>query len=240
MKSHPEYAITALVRNSDKGKQVTLSYPSVNTAECSLDDADLLTTEASKADVILHLASTGHLKSVETIWKALSSSPTPKHWIQVSGATCFGAAEIADEAFVYCSGSGKVFNDTAGLDEVRDVIKKHPFRAVDNCMLSVIIKLVEKAVAGENGVSGRDGLFLVGSGALVSLVDSLSPLSARFVDLGQTDNLKTFAETSKRILAVAVEKGLVKPTAEIEELNAAQINELSPHGSFLLGTNARI
>jgi len=50
--AHPDYEITALVRNSDKGAQVAAVYPKVSLVYGDLDSTDLLTKETSKADIV--------------------------------------------------------------------------------------------------------------------------------------------------------------------------------------------
>jgi len=50
--AHPEYEITCLVRNSDKGAQVVKDYPSIRLVYGDLDSEDLLAEEAGKADVV--------------------------------------------------------------------------------------------------------------------------------------------------------------------------------------------
>lgn len=52
-KSHPEYAVTALVRDSAKGKIITGAFSKVEVVEGDLDDAETLTREASNADVVV-------------------------------------------------------------------------------------------------------------------------------------------------------------------------------------------
>jgi uncharacterized protein YbjT (DUF2867 family) len=52
VKAHPEYEITALVRNSDKGAQVAVDYPKVKLVYGDLDSTDLLEEESKKADVV--------------------------------------------------------------------------------------------------------------------------------------------------------------------------------------------
>ncbi|OLN93100.1 hypothetical protein CCHL11_07516 [Colletotrichum chlorophyti] len=140
-KSHPEYAVRALVRDSSKGETVTDAFPKVEVVNGDLDDADVLTGEASDADVVLNLASTSHLKSVWTIHKAIASRSAKEaaHWIQISGASALAAAELADEDHIPGSGSDVIFNDLAGIAELRSFIQKHPSRAVDNYVLNVAV-----------------------------------------------------------------------------------------------------
>lgn len=51
--AHPEYEITCLVRNSDKGAVVVQDYPSFKLVYGDLDSADLIEEEAKKADIVL-------------------------------------------------------------------------------------------------------------------------------------------------------------------------------------------
>ncbi|KZL68646.1 nucleoside-diphosphate-sugar epimerase [Colletotrichum incanum] len=138
-KSHPEYAVRALVRDSSKGKLITDAFSKVEVVEGELDDVDTITREASNADVVVHLAAAGHLKSVETIHKALSSKAAqkPAHWIQISGASALAAAEVADKTRSPGEASDLVFNDLTGITELRSFIQKHPSRAVDNYIIKV-------------------------------------------------------------------------------------------------------
>ncbi|KAF9880865.1 nad dependent epimerase dehydratase family protein [Colletotrichum karsti] len=138
-KSHPEYAIRALVRDSTKSRLITDAFKDVKVVEGDLDSADILTKEVTSADVVIHLASTSHLKSVETIHKALSSKTgqKPSHWIQISGASALAAAELADKNRAPGDGSDIVFNDLTGIADIRSVIQRHPSRAVDNYVLKV-------------------------------------------------------------------------------------------------------
>ncbi|KAL1847236.1 hypothetical protein VTK73DRAFT_10409 [Phialemonium thermophilum] len=61
----------------------------------------------------------------------------PAYWVQISGATALAAAELADESRVPGSPSDVVFDDLSGIGRIRDLIQAHPSRAVDNYVLSV-------------------------------------------------------------------------------------------------------
>lgn len=53
-KAHPEYQISALVRDPAKSADVfAKEYPNVRIVQGSLDDGDLVADEAAKADVVL-------------------------------------------------------------------------------------------------------------------------------------------------------------------------------------------
>ena len=53
VEAHPEYEITCLVRNSDRGTAVASQYAKVKLVYGSLDDADLVQVESKKADIVL-------------------------------------------------------------------------------------------------------------------------------------------------------------------------------------------
>ncbi|KAF6789042.1 nad dependent epimerase dehydratase family protein [Colletotrichum sojae] len=139
VESHPEYTIRALVRDEAKGKLITDAFKNVEVVIGDLDSADILAGEVSKADIVVHLAASGHSKSVETIHKAIASKPstTIAHWIQISGASALAAGELADESYVPGSASDLVFNDLVGISELRSFIRRFPSRAVDNYILDV-------------------------------------------------------------------------------------------------------
>ena len=50
--AHPEYDITCLVRNSDKGARVAKDYPNFKLVYGDLDKVDLIEEESKKADIV--------------------------------------------------------------------------------------------------------------------------------------------------------------------------------------------
>ncbi|KAF4962589.1 hypothetical protein FSARC_9367 [Fusarium sarcochroum] len=285
LKSHPQYKVRALIRDATKGAAITKAYSQVQVVNGGLDDTELIAQEAKDADVVIHLAATGHLKSVETIHQALSDKPKgPKspYYIQISGASALAAGELADKSRVFGSGSDAVYNDLDGIESIKSLIKQHPSRAVDNFIFSVteknspvktalvvppiiygqgrgpvnqrsmqipglanatlrrqrglqlgpgesrwgnvhiadlsriFLRLIEKAVEGDedSNVWGANGLFFTGVGEL------------------------SFGEISRRVATAAHDLNLI-PSKEVDEVNAEELDRLIPHGSVLLGTNAR-
>ncbi|KAF9629150.1 Mannosyltransferase 1 CMT1 [Lasiodiplodia theobromae] len=134
-RAHPEYQISALVRDPAKSADVfAKEYPNVRIVQGSLDDGDLVADEAAKADVVLNLAATSHLPSVKSIHQGLKKASTsrsgkPAHWLQISGATVLACGEIASKTFG--EPPDKVYHD---LDsgEIWAQVKKYPSRAVVN------------------------------------------------------------------------------------------------------------
>ena len=56
--THPEYEITCLVRNSEKGALVAKDYPKFKLIYGDLDKTDLIEEESKKADIVLSTCST--------------------------------------------------------------------------------------------------------------------------------------------------------------------------------------
>lgn len=50
--AHPEYALSCLVRDREKGVQVAKAHPSVRLVYGDLDDTELMEEEASKVDIV--------------------------------------------------------------------------------------------------------------------------------------------------------------------------------------------
>ena len=53
VQAHPEYEVTCLVRNSDKGAKIGSQYAKIKLVYGNLDDAEILEEEARKADIVL-------------------------------------------------------------------------------------------------------------------------------------------------------------------------------------------
>ena len=51
--AHPEYELTALVRNSDRGALIASQYPKIRLVYGDLESSDLIREEAQKADIVL-------------------------------------------------------------------------------------------------------------------------------------------------------------------------------------------
>ncbi|KAM5361363.1 hypothetical protein ACJZ2D_013133 [Fusarium nematophilum] len=139
-KVHPQWRVRALIRDAAKGDAVKKSFSQVQVINGGLDDTELIAREAEDADIVVQLAASGHLKSVQAIHQGLSTKPKgdrPPYWIQISGGSVLAAPEVANKSRVSGTGSGVIYNDLSGIGSIRNLIKKHPSRAVDNYMLSV-------------------------------------------------------------------------------------------------------
>ncbi|KAM5349395.1 hypothetical protein ACJ41O_005900 [Fusarium nematophilum] len=132
---HPEYEITALVRNKERGELVLSRYPSIRLAYGNLDDSELLAQEVSKADITCHWANCEHEAAAKAIAEGLSRKATnaPGFVIHLSGADLICFPDL--DAETYGKKGGRIFDDWDGLSEVTSPPDSAPHREVDLAIL---------------------------------------------------------------------------------------------------------
>ncbi|KAK0953315.1 hypothetical protein LTS01_024443, partial [Friedmanniomyces endolithicus] len=133
--AHPEYEITALVRNSDKGAQVAAVYPKVSLVYGDLDSTDLLTKEASKADIVCHFANADHAPAATALTTGLATHPAsnPGFLIHTSGTGILLYADI--RSATYGEASPKIYDDLDNVAEITSLPDDAPHRPVDKIVL---------------------------------------------------------------------------------------------------------
>uniref|UniRef100_A0A8H7NEN5 NmrA-like domain-containing protein n=1 Tax=Bionectria ochroleuca TaxID=29856 RepID=A0A8H7NEN5_BIOOC len=140
-KAHPELTLRVLVRDLNQIDTIRHLYHDVTIVQGSLDDTELITEEATNADIVLNLAAYNHLGSAQAIHHALverQNKGKPAYWIQVSGASALAAAELEDPSRIPGSANDTVWDDYEGIDALRSHLEKHPQRrVVDNYVLSL-------------------------------------------------------------------------------------------------------
>ncbi|KAH6885201.1 hypothetical protein B0T10DRAFT_608421 [Thelonectria olida] len=137
VQTHPEYSIAALIRDGEAAKRVTAISPNVRPVIASLDDSEVVEEEASKASVVLHLASNKHVGSFQAIKRGLAKRSSPSFWVQVSGASALAAGELSSPSFQPGQPSDAVFDDLDGIADIRSLVRAHSSRVVDNFLLDV-------------------------------------------------------------------------------------------------------
>ncbi|KAL4863614.1 hypothetical protein BDV12DRAFT_177307 [Aspergillus spectabilis] len=136
--AHPEYVLSVLVRDGAKAAAISKAFSSVRIVLGDLDSLSLIEEEASQSDVVIHAASSKHIKSVEAIARGLSrrNNPVPAHWIQVSGASVLSIGDIVQSR--YGERSDEIFSDVDGVEVVRDIIHQNAkTRVVDEFILNL-------------------------------------------------------------------------------------------------------
>ncbi|KAE9368376.1 NAD(P)-binding protein [Stipitochalara longipes BDJ] len=127
-RTHPSYQIRGLVRTSDQQKTIAAKYPSIHLVLGDLDSADILKTEAAKANVVLQLANADHTQSVTTILSALPKTSTLIH--------LSGAASISSSSNGLGRLTPKKWSDIADLSELTTFDHSHFHAVTDQTVLS--------------------------------------------------------------------------------------------------------
>ncbi|GAB7349815.1 hypothetical protein MBLNU459_g0523t1 [Dothideomycetes sp. NU459] len=136
VEAHPEYAITALVRNSQKGALIAKQYPKIKLVYGDLDSEELIEEESRKADIVCNWANVDHEGSAKAIAKGLltRSSDTLGYYIHTSGT---GLLVFSDtDRNTFGESSTKVYDDWDGLKEVTSLPDHALHRHVDKVVLA--------------------------------------------------------------------------------------------------------
>ncbi|KAF2084526.1 NAD(P)-binding protein [Saccharata proteae CBS 121410] len=134
--AHPEYEITALVRNSDKGAQVASQYAKVKLVYGDLDSHDLIVEEAKKADIVCNFANADHEGAAKSIIAGLSQRPltSPPFYIHTSGTGNLTHADLSIRSFG--NPSTKIHDDTTNLPTVLSLPAPSLHTNVDRIVLA--------------------------------------------------------------------------------------------------------
>jgi hypothetical protein len=134
VQAHPDLDITAIVRNSDKGAKVAAQYPKIRLVYGDLDDVELLTIEASNADIVLHTAHADHVPAAHALVAGLAKKEKPGFLIHTSGTGLLSGIDYINKAFGVPS--SHIFNDWDGVKEVVSLPDPCPHRNVDKIILA--------------------------------------------------------------------------------------------------------
>ncbi|SPJ72120.1 related to nucleoside-diphosphate-sugar epimerase [Fusarium torulosum] len=134
VQSHPEYTIAALVRDAKAAETIAQAYPKVRTVVGDLDDSELVEQEASKASVVLNVASNKHISSLQAIHRGLQKRQSG-YLIQISGASLLPVRDLASPSFKPGEPSDEVWDDLDGVSSIQDLIRTNDSRVVDNYIL---------------------------------------------------------------------------------------------------------
>ncbi|CAG9993991.1 unnamed protein product [Clonostachys byssicola] len=138
-KRHPEYGVTALVRNDTHIETINQVLNNVQVVQGTLDDEDILEREATEADIVL--TSSSHVKSVQSIHRGLlgklDRGEKLPYWVQMSGGAAVVSKEVANRNWEPGTGSDHIWDDLDGIASIKSIIRNDPTRAVDNYMMSV-------------------------------------------------------------------------------------------------------
>ena len=158
VQNHPEYEVTCLVRNSEKGAQVASQYGKIKLVYGDLDSEELLQEEAKKADIVLRelnssgklfpasfingicfpldFANSDHEAGARALLKGLASHPHDRlgYLIHTSGTGVLLSDSL--ESKKLGEAATKSYNDWEGVKEVTSLPDSAPHRNVDKIVLA--------------------------------------------------------------------------------------------------------
>jgi len=133
-KSHPEYEITCLVRNSEKGALVAKQFPSAKLIYGDLDSFDQIVKASSEADIVCHFANCDHEPSANAIIKGASSRSSPAFLVHTSGTGILCVNDMTKGT--WGSPSTKIYDDWDNVSEVTSLPDQAWHRNVDKIVLA--------------------------------------------------------------------------------------------------------
>ncbi|KFY86000.1 hypothetical protein V500_07928, partial [Pseudogymnoascus sp. VKM F-4518 (FW-2643)] len=151
-----ESNITCLVRNPSRGNTLSSAYPNIKVVYGTLDDNQILEEEASKADIVLHWASSDHIGAANAIKKGLERG-NGGYWIHTSGTDILLNPELLKGKKDTAGMSGiKVYDDWDNIKEVITLPDPHSHRLCDKIPLSLAFsQKVKTAIVCPPTIWGR-------------------------------------------------------------------------------------
>ncbi|KAF2680693.1 NAD dependent epimerase/dehydratase family protein [Lentithecium fluviatile CBS 122367] len=136
--TYPDLEITALARNSDKGAKIASQFPTIKLIYGDLDSTELLTSEAAKADIVVHTADADHVGAANAIVAGLVQKTTPGYFIHTSGTGIVASVDHERKTFGVLA--EKKYDDWEGIGEMTSLPDSYAHRNVDKVVLAAAEK----------------------------------------------------------------------------------------------------
>ncbi|RMZ78655.1 hypothetical protein DV738_g3724, partial [Chaetothyriales sp. CBS 135597] len=162
VEKHPDWEITALVRNEDKGSKVTAAFPKVKLVYGTNESAgDAIEAEVAKADIVYHFAgsaddvpgTTAIIKGLQRKKSNNNSEGTPAFYIHTSGTGILAHETTATGRFG--DDFPHVYNDgDEGIGELTSLPDYALHRNVDKLVLAAGSDTVKTAIVSPPTIYG--------------------------------------------------------------------------------------
>ncbi|PVH81839.1 NAD(P)-binding protein [Cadophora sp. DSE1049] len=146
LEAHPwwEEYITCLARSTTRGAALLAAYPKIRVVYGDLNDSAIIEEEASKADIVLHFASSDHVGAASAIKRGMEKG-VGGYWIHTSGTDILLNPKILgggrDD-----DGEVKVYDDWDHVEELVSFPDAHSHRPCDKVVLSTSSEKVKTAI----------------------------------------------------------------------------------------------
>ncbi|KAJ6130644.1 hypothetical protein N7512_003424 [Penicillium capsulatum] len=254
--AHPDWQLSALVRNKDKAAQLTSKYPQIRVVHGNLDSSDIIEEEVKNADIVFHFADCDHVAAAQAIAKGAQhhTADRPLWLIHTSGT---GILAVEDQrASSYGIERPKEYNDWEGVSELVNLPSDALHRNVDEIIIgagqrdpsSVRTAVVcPPTIYGPGRGSGNTKsvqAYLLSAAVLKRALGEAAAAGggkATWGDEGYylAENGSFVWGDIQRAVAQAAYDQKYISSPEVESLDNAQITEISPFGLYLWGTNSR-
>ncbi|KAI1180799.1 nucleoside-diphosphate-sugar epimerase [Nemania sp. FL0916] len=138
--AHPDFEFTLLVRNEERGKQVSAKYPNAKFVYGSLDDSEVIEKAAAAADIVVHTAdSSDHVPSANAIAKGLSKGHTnekPGYWIHLCGTGMLQWYDWDNDRYGQSPLPAQKYHDIDDIDRILTIPATAYHRNVDEIVLA--------------------------------------------------------------------------------------------------------
>ncbi|KAJ5712396.1 hypothetical protein N7493_008864 [Penicillium malachiteum] len=136
MMAHPEWKISALVRDSEKATKLISEYPTIRIVAGDLDSASLIEEEVKNVDIVFQIADCDHTGVARAIAKGAAhhTADRPCWVIHASGTASFIFEDMREKT---CGiQRTKEYNDWDGLDELLNLPDDACHRDVEKIIIA--------------------------------------------------------------------------------------------------------
>ncbi|KAI6914375.1 NAD(P)-binding protein [Hortaea werneckii] len=236
--AHPEYEITALVRNSEKGAQVAKEYPNVKLAYGDLDSTDLLEEEAKKADIVCRILLFADIKS-GTYGEALDKVYDDLENVsEVTSLPDFAPHRNVDKIVLQ---AGTEHQDRVKTAIVCPPTIYGPGRGPGNKRSHQVPELARSTLERGAGIKVGAGKTFWGDVHVHDLSDLYLKLPATWGAEGYyfcEGGEHVWGDVSQWVAQEAHKQGLIKSDA-VESISREEADKCTPFGAALWGCNSR-
>ncbi|KAI1459462.1 NAD(P)-binding protein [Annulohypoxylon moriforme] len=159
VKAHPDYELTLLVRNEERGKPVAAAYPNARLVYGSLDDVDVIEKEAAAADIVVHTAdSADNVPSATAIAKGLAAGHTaekPGYWIHLCGTGILTWYDADNKRYGQAPLPEQKYHDIDDIERIVSLPDTAIHRNVDKIVLGANSASVKTLIVGPPTIYGQ-------------------------------------------------------------------------------------
>ncbi|KAF2119376.1 NAD(P)-binding protein [Lophiotrema nucula] len=190
-KAHPDYEITALLRNEPQAFKST--YPKVKVVKGDYGSAEILSSEAAKADVVVHNGDSDHEPSLKAIIDGLLKRSNPGFLIHLSGTGI--VSDYKDETYLGKQ-NPKVWSDVNDHGEIVSLPDEAPHRNTEKILNDTVAQHNDKiniAIMCPPDIYGKGrGLTKTWSAFVPILVKQAKELGGRVFYYGEGKNTRSW------------------------------------------------